>query len=235
MIISLLFLSQLILFLIGIFGPWRDPPEMHTNGHLARPVRMLLSFSLLVAAFAIWLGGAKLPIYAQWVAFGMLASFIGDLVMAKLIPLPNRLIGGMIAFFIAHALYIIAYLQTMLMISVLEPFKRFDAGLLTGLLFYCSVIIIGWLRYVRNPKQDRVTNVGSLAYLLWVGTMASFALALGNALGLWLTAIGGLLFVVSDFIVVVCEVGGRRIKNASDWIWLTYVSAQAGIIYAGGV
>jgi hypothetical protein len=231
--IAILFLFQLALFLIGILGPWRDAPALKTNGRLARPVRMLLSFSLLVAAFAIGLGGAKLPTYAQWVAFGMLASFIGDVVMARLIPLPNRLIGGMIAFFIAHALYITAFVSSF--VSSLVGSLAGWIVVLTALLFYCSLITFGWFRLVHNPKQDRLTNIGALVYLLWVGTMASFAFAVGNASGLWLAAIGGLLFVISDFIVVACEVGGKRIKNASDWIWLTYVSAQAGIIYAGGI
>ncbi len=235
MLIFLLALSQLALFLIGILGPWRDPPELKTNGRLARPVRMLLSFSLVVAAFAIWLGGAKLPTYAQWVAFGMLASFVGDVIMARLIPMSNRLIGGMIAFIVAHALYITAYTQTMQTISSLEPYNRFDIGAVAGLLFYSALIIFGWVRYVRNPRKDRATNIGALVYLLFVGTMASFAFALGNALGLWLAALGGWLFIVSDFIVVASDVGGKRIKHASDWIWLTYVAAQMGIIYAGGM
>lgn len=227
MLLTFFSLFQLTLFLIGIFGPWRDA---NTNGRLPRAIRMLLSFSLLVAAIAIWLGGAKLPTYAQWVAVGMFASFIGDLMMAGLIPLPNRLIGGMIAFFIAHALYITAYVQT---ISSIEPYDRFNVGLLTALLLYCLLISAGWFWLVRNRSKDSLTNIGSLIYMLWVGAMASFAFALGYALGLWLTALGGVLFVVSDFIVVVCDVGGKRIKNASDWIWLTYVGAQVGIIYAG--
>jgi len=230
-----LILSQLTLFLIGILGPWRDPPALKTNGRLARPVRMLLSFSLVVAAFAIWLGGAKLPIYAPWVALGMLASFIGDVMMARLIPMSNRLIGGMIAFIVAHALYITAYTQTMQTISSLEPYNRFDIGVAAGLAFYGALIIFGWLRYVRNPRKDRATNIGALVYLLFVGTMASFAFALGNALGLWLAAIGGLLFVVSDFIVVASDVGGKFVKNSSDWGWLTYVGVQTGIIYTGGI
>ena len=62
--------------------------------------------------------------------------------------------------------------------------------------------------------------------------MAAFALALGYALGFWLTALGGLLFVASDFIIGVTDIRGIKIKNANDWIWLTYVLAQAGIIYA---
>lgn len=231
------FLFQLTLFLIGILGPWRDAPELKTNGHLARPIRMLLSFSLLVAAFAIWLGGTKMPVYAQWVAFGMLASFIGDLVMAKLIPLPNRLIGGMLAFGIAHLLYITAYTQTMQTISSLEPHNRFNVGWLVGVIVYGAFTVLGWWFLIRNPKKGTVTNLGALGYGLWISVMASSALGLGYALGFWLTALGGLLFVASDFLIGVTDIRGTasRIQNANDWIWLTYVGAQAGIIYAGSL
>lgn len=223
---------QLVLFLLGILGPWRDPPEMRTNGRLARPVRMLLSFSFVVAAFAIWLGGAELPIYAQWVAFGMLASFIGDLIMAKLIPLPNRLIGGMIAFGIAHALYITAYVS-----SMVGSLNSWLVGLAMGLVFYGLISIGGWLVLIRNPQKDTATNIGALAYGMLVGAMATFAFALGWSVGgrFWLTAIGGLSFVVSDFIIGVTDIRGIHIKNANDWIWLTYVGAQAGIIYASAI
>ncbi len=229
-LVIILFLFQLTLFAIGILGPWRDTDA---TGRLPRAVRMLLSFSLVVAAFVIWLGGAKLPAYAQWVAFGMLASFIGDLIMAKLIPLPNRLIGGMIAFGIAHVLYITAYTQTIQTISSLEPYTRWTIGLWLGLGLYGVVSIGGWWLLIRNPQKDAATNIGALVYGLLVGTMAAFALALGSALGFWLTALGGALFVTSDFLIGVTDIRGIQIKNASDWIWLTYVAAQAGIIYAG--
>jgi hypothetical protein len=85
---------------------------------------------------------------------------------------------------------------------------------------------------VRQSRHARIIKIGSMVYLLWVCTMASFALALGYALGFWLTAIGGLLFVISDFIVVVRDVGDKRIQNVNDWVWLTYVGAQMGIIYS---
>ena len=232
MIIAFLVLFQLVLYLIGILGPWRDAPELKNNGRLPRPVRMLLSFSLVVAAFVIWLSGAKLPTYAQWVAFGMLASFIGDLIMAKLIPLPNRLIGGMIAFAIAHLMYINAYIGTIATISSIEPHLRWATGLSLGLGFYAVISIGGWLVLIRNPQKDLATNIGALVYGMLVGAMAAFALALGYALGFWLTALGGLLFVASDFIIGVTDIRGIKIKNANDWIWLTYVLAQAGIIYA---
>jgi len=231
MLIALLFLFQLALFAIGILGPWRDAPARATNGRLPLAARMLLSFSLLVAAFLIWQSGAPQPAYAQWVMFGMFASFIGDLIMARLIPLPNRLIGGMVAFGIAHALYITAYVQTIQVSGA----ALLNSGLFLGLGFYAVVSIGGWQFLIRNSKKPFAINIGALVYGLWIGVMASFALALATAVGgaFWITALGGLLFVASDFIIGVTDIRGISIKNANDWVWLTYVAAQMGIVYAG--
>ena len=235
MLIAFLFLTQLFLFAIGLLGPWRDAPELKTNGHLPRPIRMLLSFSLVVAAFVIWTSGAKYAAYAQWVAFGMLASFIGDLIMARLILLPNRLISGMIAFGIAHALYIAAYVQTIS--AIVQSFDSAIVGLLVGLVGYGLFTILGWQFAIRNPQKPKAINIGALLYGAWVGTMASFALALAVAVGgaFWLTALGGLSFVASDFTIGITDIRGIKIKNANDWIWLTYVMAQMGIIYSSAM
>ncbi|MBI4785748.1 MAG: lysoplasmalogenase [Chloroflexi bacterium] len=236
MAIASLWLAQLALFAVGIFGPWRDAPERKNNGRLALPARMLLSFSLVAAAFIIWQGGAsKIAVYSQWVFFGMLASFIGDLIMARLIPMPNRLIGGMVAFGIAHALYITAYNQTIQIISSLAPYDRWITGLSLGIGFYGVVSVVGWWLLIRNPEKGGAINIGALVYGLVIGVMASYALALGYALGFWLTAIGGLLFVASDFIIGITDIRGIQVKNANDWVWLTYVAGQMGIIYAGWV
>jgi len=231
MLIILLFLFQLTLFAAGILGPWRDAPARATNGRLPLWARMLLSASLLVAAFVIWQSGAKQPAYAQWVMFGMCASFIGDLVMAKLIPFPNRLIGGMIAFGIAHALYITAFSATV------QSFDSAIVGLAVGLGFYGVVSIGGWWMLIRNPQKGTTINLGALVYGMLVGAMAAFALALATALGgaFWLTALGGLLFVSSDFIIGVTDIRGISLKNANDWVWLTYVAGQMGIIYASQI
>lgn len=231
--ITILFITQLTLFALGILGPWRDAPELKNNGRLPCPIRMLLSFSLVVVAFVIWASGAKYAAYAQWVAFGMLASFMGDLIMARLIPLPNRLIGGMIAFGIAHVLYIAAYVQTIS--AIVQSFDSAIVGLLVGFVFYGAVSIGSWQLLIRNPEKEPAINIGALVYGAWVGTMASFALALAVAAGgaFWLAALGGLSFVASDFTIGVTDIRGTKIKNANDWIWLTYVMAQMGIIYAG--
>lgn len=232
MLIALLFLTQLLLFATGLLGPWRDA---NTNGHLPRPIRMLLSFSLLVAAFVIWRSGTKQAAYAQWVLAGMAASFIGDLIMARLIPLPNRLIGGMIAFGIAHALYITAYVQTIS--AIVRSFDSAIVGLALGFGFYGAISIGGWWMLIRNPQKETAINIGALVYGLWIGVMASFALALATALGgtFWLTALGGLLFVSSDFIIGVTDIRGISLKNANDWVWLTYAAAQMAIVYTSAI
>ncbi len=238
MLILPLWLAQLALFAGGWLGPWRDAPELKTSGRLPRPARMLLSLSLVLAAVIMWFGHlGRIEVYSQWVAFGMAASFVGDLIMARLIRLPNRLIGGMVAFGIAHGLYIAAYVRTIRTISALEPYSRFDTGLLVGLVVYGLITFFGWWFLIRNPQKGTVINVGALVYGLWISVMASFALALAVALGgaFWLTALGGLLFVCSDFIIGMTDIHGFSLKNANDWVWLTYVAGQMGIIYASTI
>ncbi len=238
MLIGSLWLAQLALFAGGWLGPWRDAPELKNKGRLARPARMLLSFSLMLAALIIWLGHlGGVDVYSQWVALGMVASFVGDLIMARVIPSPNRLIGGMVAFGIAHGLYITAYVRTMQTVWAPGAVGRFIAGLVIGLIGYGLITILCWRFLIRNPHKAPVINNGALVYGLWISVMASCALALALAFGggFWLTALGGLLFVCSDLLIGITDIRGISLKNANDWVWLTYVAGQMGIIYAGAI
>ncbi len=227
--------AQVALFALGWLGPWRDPPERKTKGRLPVQVRMLLSLSLLLAALWVWRGGfPRAAAYGEWVFWGMAFSFIGDLIMARIIPLPNRLIGGMLAFGAAHALYITAYRRTIETISSPEPYPRWDVGLVIGLVVYGLVALGGWWFLIRDPRRGTVTNAGALVYGLWISVMAAHALALACALGVfWTTALGGLLFVASDFILGMTNTREISLKNANDWIWLTYVAGQMAIVYGG--
>ncbi len=227
-------LAQIALFVGGWLGPWRDAPERHNNGRLPVQARMLLSFSLAVAALIIAVSVAsRMPVYSRWVAIGMLMAFIGDLIMARFIAVPNKLIGGMLAFAIAYGLYAYAFNRTMQTVSSLEPTGRFESGLIIGLVAYGLFTLIAWWFLIRNPQRSKVINIGSLVYALIIGVMAGFGFALWYAVGFSLTAIGGLLLVVSDLLVGSREVRGREFTNMNDWVWLTYVLGQMGIIYAG--
>ena len=89
--------------------------------------------------------------------------------------------------------------------------------------------------FIRNEKQDKLFTIGALIYGLWVGGMACFAFALyyENTGIWWIPAFGGLLFVISDFIIGVTDIGGRKLKYEPLWIWFTYVAAQMCIVYVG--
>jgi uncharacterized membrane protein YhhN len=229
--IAVLWLAQVALFIVGLIGPWRDPPGQHTNGRVARPIRMTLSVSLVLAAALVY-HHAPPPLvrYGGWVLLGMMASSVGDFIMARLLRVPNRLIGGMMAFGLAHALYITAYVRTLARNG--QPFP--NAGFWIGLVVYGLVTIVGWRAFIRNPQKPAALNTGALVYGSWIGVMAASALALATGLGgaAWLTALGALSFVVSDFLIGATEIAGAPLANANDWIWGTYVAGQMGIIYA---
>jgi hypothetical protein len=232
MAISSLIVAQITAFIIGWAGPWRDPVELHNNGRVAWPIRMGLSFSIVVGALLVWIGAPEgaATAYARFAFFGMVASFVGDLVMAHIIPVPNRLIGGMVAFGIAHALYIAAYTSA----TSAGGGSIVNAGLILGLAVYGSATFFGWQKYIRNPRKPDAVNLGALIYGSWIAIMAAFAVAMASALGggWWLAALGGLFFVASDFLIGLTDIGEMRIENANDWIWLTYLAGQMGIIYA---
>jgi hypothetical protein len=225
-----LWIAQVVIFAAGWLGPWRDAPARATNGRLPVAARMLLSLSLVCAALLIWQRSRPgFAAYTQLVFLGMAASFVGDLIMARLLPLPNRLIGGMLAFGTAHALYIGGYVRVVHVhgASVANP------GLWLGLVLYGACSLGGWWLFIRNPRKGTAMNAGALVYGTWIGVMAAFALALAVGLGgaWWIAALGGLLFVASDFLIGITDIRGMRIQNANDWIWLTYVAGQMGIIY----
>jgi hypothetical protein len=231
--IGSLLVAQITAFIIGWAGPWRDPPECHSNGRVAWPIRMGLSFSLVVGALLVWLDAPQdspRAAYAGYVLSGMAASFIGDLIMARLIPTPNRLVGGMVAFAAAHALYIRGYFAA----TEAGGASIVNAALLLALLAYGMLTYFGWQSYIRNPRKPQVVNIGALVYGSWIAVMASFAFGLAGALGgaWWLTALGGLSFIASDFLIGVTDIHESYIENANDWIWLTYLAGQMGIIYA---
>ena len=73
-----------------IFGELNE----EQTGRLPLPLRMLLSALLVVAAFLGWQGGARgTPVqwFATLILLGMVSGFVGDLIMARLIPVPDRL------------------------------------------------------------------------------------------------------------------------------------------------
>ncbi|MHC2834541.1 lysoplasmalogenase [Bacillus sp. F9_6S_D1_P_5] len=223
-LLYMVLIGQIILFLIGAMYAIGQTKKTRKDMPLPLAVRLILSFSLTASAIWIWLQDPSVE-YSTWVALGMTLSTVGDLFMAGLIPIGHRLIGGMITFALAHCFYVKAFLQTGISWN----------GFWIGLLVYGLFLIIGWFFFIRNEKQDKLFTIGALIYGLWVGGMACFAFALyyENTGIWWIPAFGGLLFVISDFIIGVTDIGGHKLKYEPLWIWFTYVAAQMCIVYVG--
>jgi hypothetical protein len=69
--------------------------------HSIRPLLMLTSALLVVMAALFWLRHAShtpLAGFSLFIALGMAASFIGDLIMAEYIRTPERVLFGFLAF-----------------------------------------------------------------------------------------------------------------------------------------
>ena len=227
-ILYVLFVLEIALLAGGLFFGRLNEER---TCRLPRPLRMLLSAMLVVAAFLGWQGGAPgTPVqpFAALIFLGMAAGFFGDLIMAQLIPVPERLIFGMVAFGIGHLFYVAALLHLTLR-------SGFTAA---WVLVVTLVVMVGfsswaWYTQVRQPGGNKVINAGSLVYGWLIGIMAALAIALAVYDTHYVTlAAGALLFLASDFVLGNWVIRGHVWKSVNDVIWVTYVSGQLLIIYS---
>ena len=200
------------------------------TGRLPRWLRMTLSTLLVVAAFLWRLAARGTPItgYATWILAGMAAGSLGDWIMARFIPVPNRLIGGMAAFSVGHVLYSVAMLWFEWQIGALRLIRL---AALLALMWALSTW--AWHRFVRKPGGSRAINAGSLVYGWIIGTMVACAgsLALFDLRFVALAA-GALLFAASDFLLGNWVIRGHSWRSVNDVVWTTYVAGQLLTVYS---
>jgi uncharacterized membrane protein YhhN len=164
--------------------------------------------------------------YASFIFLGMLFGFVGDVIMARLVRVPNRLVFGMAAFGVGHLLYSAAFW------SVCERSIRGRPGsFLTLLSLAVLLVACAWWRYIRKDGGSRAINLGSLSYAVLIALMVVLALTLATQVtclaGL---AAGALLFLISDLILGNWQVRGHEWTSVNDLIWTTYVLGQLLIV-----
>ena len=201
---------------------------------IPRANKILSSAILVVCALIWWLAGASdtpLAAYAALLFFGMAFSFLGDAIMAQLLPLPQHLLFGMGAFGVAHVLYSSAYLRLGSVLGLTIVWAR-AAGL--AVLLILAVVL--WWTLIRSPQTDAVLNYGSLGYALLLAAMAglSVSVALQEARFVPL-ALGALLFLISDVFL-----GHRLFQDGTfllvgDLIWMTYIVGQLLIVFSTAI
>ncbi len=223
-----LFILELSLLAGGlIFGKLNE----ERTGRLPRSLRMLLSALLVLAALLGWQGAIETPVqtYALLIFLGMAAGFVGDLIMAELIPVPNRLIFGMIEFGVGHLFYTAAFVHLGAR-SLFSGKQVHIISLLGIVLVFC---VWAWYRHVRNPSGRKAINIGSLVYGLLIGVMVALAVVLAISDAHYIPlAIGAWLFLASDFILGNWVIRGHAWKSVNDVLWIAYACGQLLIVYS---
>jgi uncharacterized membrane protein YhhN len=192
--------------------------------------RMLNSAALVLAALALWRGvasGTPLVAYAGLVCGGMALSFLGDILMARLIRLPLHPAPGMVAFGLAHVLYIIGYAQAGQALGLRNP-VAWGAAVAVAVLLG----IVVWRLVAYNPREEAVLLYGALGYTVLLAAMTGAAAALALQDGRFtLLAVGALLFLISDAILA------NRLFHHNNWllvgdlVWAIYIAGQSLIVF----
>jgi uncharacterized membrane protein YhhN len=211
-----------VLIIAFIFGHYNAERTRRT----IKPLRLSTSWILVVCAWIIFATSTSLRTPALLIALGMTFGAIGDLVLADVIPLPKRMISGIIVFAIGHLCYIAGFVQTAGVLGLNNPFS--------GSLLWVAFVVVAaflWFFLIYNPAKSRVLNVGALIYGWLIAIMAGTATALAlSDPRFTLTAIGGVLFLISDIIL-----GNRELRDngwflVHDVVWVIYIIGQALIV-----
>ena len=212
----------IIAFVFGKYNPERTRRTL-------KPLRMSTSFVAVLIALVVWASNTRLVGAAPWFFSGMLFGFFGDLILADVIPLPKRMISGIIAFGIGHFFYIIGFINVAAILGLSNP--------ITGSLFWVVYVLASsflWVVFINNPAKSRTLNIGSLVYAWLISVMAGAAggLAIQDP-RFTLTAIGGVSFLLSDLIL-----GNRELRDngwflVHDVVWVIYITGQALIVTTG--
>ena len=215
-----------------IFGDRLGGPQPGREGRMPTWTRMASSLALVVAGWS-WgalAKGSDAATFALLIAVGMTLGFLGDIFMAKLLPVSPQVLWGIGAFGLGHVAYIAAIVGYGNAHGLDAPGARFGvwfAWLLIGALAWYFVVFRG--------QKPTALHWAALPYSLLLASTAGFAtgLALQNPAFAGL-AIGAALFLISDLILAAHLFAGRTFRLIDDIVWLTYGPGQMLIIYSAG-
>ncbi|HEX2906000.1 MAG TPA: lysoplasmalogenase [Phototrophicaceae bacterium] len=222
-LVGLLLLWAVLLFGGLIVGQ----PDAERTRRMPASMRLPSSLVLVVAAWSgFLLVGESGRTIGLLVAVGMTLGFIGDLFMARVIPMQNNVLGGIAAFGLGHVIYILAFWQ----VGAGAAF----ASRWPTLIIWWLVAGVAWYVVVFRGQKPTPLHYAVLPYALLLSSTAGVATILAlTAPALFLTlAVGAALFLVSDLILAAGLFNGLRLPFIHDIVWLTYGPAQMFIVYS---
>jgi hypothetical protein len=191
--------------------------------------RLVSSVVLVAAAWSwYWLTrGSAANTVALLIAVGMTLGMLGDVFMAKLLPVPQYVLWGMVAFGLGHVAYISAFWR-------LGNLRGLDASSRWGAwAVWLLVGLIGWYFAVYRGQKPTVLHWAALPYALLLASTAGLASSRAVQAPVFVPlALGGALFLLSDLILAARLFSGAHFYLIDDVVWLTYGPAQALIVYA---
>lgn len=224
-------LALLALWAAFLFGGFLfGKPDETGARRMPTWTRMASSLTLVLAAWSaylfsrgFWSDGLSL-----WVALGMTLGCLGDLILARVIPLREPVLGGIGAFGLGHIAYITALLPFWSSPVLAAASPRWGA-----LAAWLVVGAAGWYLVVFRGHKPTVLHWAALPYALLLASTAGFATGLALQWSLFLAfAVGAALFLVSDLILAAQLFNKLHFPLIGDVIWLTYGPAQALIVYS---
>lgn len=207
-------------------------PQVGREGRMPTWTRMASSAALVVAGWS-WADlahGSSAATFGLLIAVGMTLGFLGDLFMAKLLPVSPHVLWGMAAFGLGHVAYIaaiVSYGSTRGLDAAGPRLGAWLAWLLIG--------AVAWYFVVFRGQRPTALHWAALPYSLLLASTAGFAtgLALQDPTFAPL-AVGAVLFLISDLILAAQLFAGRRFRLIDDVVWLTYGPGQMLIVYSIG-
>jgi hypothetical protein len=230
-------IGLLIIWGALLFGGFLFHAPIDETRRMPAWTRMASSATLVLAAFSwyAFVRGTPASSYALLIAMGMAFGFVGDLLLAGVLPFGAQFIPGLVSFGIGHIFYITAMLRFGAAAGLMNPAYRWGA-----LAFWLFVGLLGWYFVV---YRGALAGGGSPSLVHWLALPYALLLAAttGVATGLALQdgrfillALGAGLFLISDLILAGNKFSGLSLPLVGDVIWLTYGPAQMLIVYSIG-
>ncbi|HEY7125964.1 MAG TPA: lysoplasmalogenase [Ktedonobacterales bacterium] len=224
-------LALLALWAALLFGGFAlGKPDDTRTRRMPTWARVASSLTLVLAAWSAYFfsGCCLSSTYSLWIALGMTLGCLGDLFLAKVIPLPEPVLGGIGAFGLGHVGYITALVAFGNASGLTAAGPRWGA-----LAAWLVVGAAGWFLVVFRGHKPTVLHWAALPYSLLLASTAGFATGLALQTPVFLAfAVGAALFLVSDLILAAQLFNKLHFPLIGDVIWLTYGPAQALIVYS---
>lgn len=160
--------------------------------------------------------------------FAMAFCFLGDLILAKIIPVPESFLTGMASFAVGQILYILLFKKVLK-----EAEQRTRDRIFYRSMLVMGVVLLGvWSCLVIPADADLLLTIAILVYGGLLVTMASYAMQLIVLSNKYLlVGLGGVSFLISDMVIALTSVVGMDIPAKKHVIWFTYTFALMGMIY----